>query len=168
MVVQLKGSSEVPELVWVSLVYRQDKESLVIWDGNRHGWETLCSDILGYLYRKRHQRFGALPNGCWAIPPMCVEVEGLGYWVAEGIGYGGVVGIGCWALDPTISRTEVTIGGMLCEAFPMAIWSRENVHIVLTFWSKSLKLFKFGNGSPTKGVPRGAWTWVGVSCILTG
>ena len=83
-------------------------------------------------------------NGCWAIPPTGIEVEGPGYWAVEGIGYGAamgisywaVVGIRCWAatLDPTISATKVTIGGMLCEAFPVAIWSKENVLTVLTCW----------------------------------
>ena len=41
MVVQLKGSLEVPELGWVSLVYRLGKEPLAISEGNPPGWETL-------------------------------------------------------------------------------------------------------------------------------
>ena len=109
-------------------------------------------------------------NGYWAIPPMGTEVEGSGCWAIEGIGCSIAIDIGCWvvALDPTIAATEVTIGGMLCEAFPMAIWSKGNVLTVLTFWSKSLKLFKSGYGSPTKGELRGAWTCMGVSCVSTG
>ena len=116
-------------------------------------------------------------NGCWAIPPMGIEVEGLGYWAAEGIGCGAAIGIGCWAAvgigcwattrDPTISATEVTMDRMLCETFLVTIWSKENVLTILMFWSKSLKLFKFGNGSPTKGETGGAWTCMGVSYIST-
>ena len=51
MVVQLKGSLEVPELGWVSLVYRPGKEPLAISEGNLPKWETLYFAIRGYLYQ---------------------------------------------------------------------------------------------------------------------
>ena len=45
MVVQLKGSLEVPELGWVSLVYRPGKEPLAISEGNPFEWEILYSVV---------------------------------------------------------------------------------------------------------------------------
>ena len=89
-------------------------------------------------------------NGCWAIPPKGIEVEGPGCWAAEG------TDCEVAALDPAIVANEVTTGGTLCEAFPIAIWSKGNVFTILLFWSKSLKLVKFRYGSPTKGGFRGA------------
>ena len=59
-------------------------------------------------------------------------------------------------MDPAIAAAKVRIGGTLCEAFPVAIWSKGNVLTVLMFSSKSLKLLKSGYGSPTKGELRGA------------
>ena len=72
MVVQLKGSLEVPELGWVSLVYRLRKETLAIWEGNPHRWETLDSVFLGYLYRKHCQRSGVRPSSCCGFLLLCV------------------------------------------------------------------------------------------------
>lgn len=100
-------------------------------------------------------------NGCWAIPPKGIKVEGLGCGVVEGTGYGVA------ALVPTIVVIWGTIGGTISEAFIVAIWSKGNILKVLVSWSKSLKLAKSGFGSPTIGVFRVAWTGLGVSSIST-
>ena len=109
-------------------------------------------------------------NGCWAISPTGIEVEGPGCWATIVIGCWATVDIGCWvvALDPAISATEVTTGGKFWVGLLMAIWSMGNNCIVRVLRSNSLKLCEFRNGIPTRGVPREAWTWVGVSCIIGG
>ena len=100
-------------------------------------------------------------NGCWAIPPKGIEVEGPSCRAAEGTGYKAA------AVVPSSVVNEVTIGETLSKAFTVAIWSKGNILKVLFSWSKSLKLAKSGFGSPTIGVFRVAWTGLGVSSIST-